>query len=89
MENGKQPAFASTDGKTFANDGLTKREYFAAMAMQGCLSRIAQGYGKPHVNEASMEDSLKREQEFIDDVAIKSVRYSDALLRALDNSKSE
>lgn len=38
MENGKQPAFASTDGKTFANDGLTKREYFAALAMQGLLA---------------------------------------------------
>lgn len=38
MENGKQPAFASTDGKTFANDGLTKREYFAALAMQGLMA---------------------------------------------------
>lgn len=38
MENGKQPAFASTDGKTFANDGLTKREYFAGLAMQGLLA---------------------------------------------------
>ena len=44
MENGKQPAFASTDGKTFANDGLTKREYFAALAMQGILaSKIQTG----------------------------------------------
>lgn len=40
MENGKQPAFASTDGKTFANDGLTKREYFAAMAMQGYTGQL-------------------------------------------------
>ena len=88
MKNGKQGAFACAADSGY-QQGLTKREYFAAIAMQGCLANINQGYGKPHVNEASMEDSLKREQEFIDDVAIKSVRYSDALLRALDNHKSE
>lgn len=38
MENGKQGAFACTDGKTFANDGLTKREYFAGLAMQGLMA---------------------------------------------------
>lgn len=69
--------------------GLTKREYFAAMAMQGMLSNITQGYGKPNVNEAAMDERLKTEQEFIDDVAIKSIRYSDALLKALETFKSE
>lgn len=34
-ENKNAPAFASTDGKTFANAGLTKREYAAIMIMQG------------------------------------------------------
>ncbi len=67
---------------------LTVREHFAAMAMQGMLANIHQSYGKPNVNAESMEDSLRREQQFIDDVAIKAVRYSDALLKALD-SKSE
>lgn len=67
---------------------FTVREHFAAMAMQGMLANIDQSYGKPNVNQASMEDSLRREQQFIDDVAIKAVRYSDALLKALD-SKSE
>ena len=33
-----QPAFASTDAKTFANYGLTKREYFASMTLQGLLA---------------------------------------------------
>lgn len=64
--------------------GCTKREYFASMAMQGMLSSINQSYGKPNVNEASMEDSLMREQDFINDVAIKAVRYSDALIKALN-----
>lgn len=35
MKNGDQPAYPK-EGKTF--QGLTKREYFAAMAMQGMLA---------------------------------------------------
>ena len=67
---------------------LTVREHFAAMAMQGMLANIDQSYGKPNVNQESMENTLRKEQQFIDDVAIKAVRYSDALLRALE-TKSE
>lgn len=37
-KNKHKPAFPSTDGKTFASDGLTKREYFAGLAMQGLMS---------------------------------------------------
>lgn len=40
QENGKQPAFAKSDSEpnyNDGNDGLTKREYLAAMAMQGIL----------------------------------------------------
>jgi len=38
-ENGKQPAFPTTsEGAAFGSQGLTKREYFAAMAMQGYLA---------------------------------------------------
>lgn len=73
MENGKNWAFPSQDNNKYYH-GLTKREYFAAMAMQGCLANIVQSYGLPNVNQESMEGSLKREQEFIDDVAIKAVR---------------
>lgn len=37
MENGKRPAYpAETDQKYYL--GLTKREYFAAIAMQGMLA---------------------------------------------------
>ena len=67
---------------------FTVREHFAAMAMQGMLANIDQSYGKPNVNQESMENTLRKEQQFIDDVAIKAVRYSDALLRALE-TKSE
>lgn len=67
--------------------GLTKREYFAAMAMQGCLSNINQSYGKPNVNQASMQDAIEREDNFIKDVSLKSVMYADALINALNETK--
>jgi hypothetical protein len=43
MKNGNQPAFAmcmhdNTSGATLIEHGLTKREYFAALAMQGLLA---------------------------------------------------
>ena len=39
MENGKQGAFACVDShKQYLQEGLTKREYFAGLAMQGFLS---------------------------------------------------
>lgn len=38
MENGKQSAFPA-DAHTNSYLGLTKREYFAAMAMQGLVDR--------------------------------------------------
>jgi len=37
MENGNQPAFTATNEQEIIY-GLTKREYFAAKAMQGLLS---------------------------------------------------
>ena len=33
--NQNDPAFSCTDGEKFYDTGLTKREYFAAMALQG------------------------------------------------------
>lgn len=41
MENSKQPAFGyqlAEDGSILQGTGLTKREYFAGLAMQGLLS---------------------------------------------------
>ena len=42
MKNGDQSAFAAMN-EVFKQRGLTKREYFAAMAMQGLLSNSAIG----------------------------------------------
>ena len=38
MKNSEKPAFPRTHRNGISANGLTKREYFAAMAMQGILS---------------------------------------------------
>jgi hypothetical protein len=38
MENSNKPAFPIEDSENATAYGLTKREYFAAMALQGYLS---------------------------------------------------
>lgn len=46
MTNGSHEAFAccNADGQ-IGQPGLTKREYFAAMAMQGLLAQTSQDFG--------------------------------------------
>lgn len=67
MENGKEGAFACPDNGTEYRTtwqgqvGLTKREYFAVMAMQGLLScpDIAAS------REAIAEESVKQADELL------------------------
>lgn len=62
MENSKQPAFPhvafNQQGEyttsPFAN-GLTKREYFAAMAMQGLASNIGKFTTLEYVSKTAVE----------------------------------
>jgi hypothetical protein len=44
MENGEQGAFACVDSqKQYLQEGLTKREYFAGLALQGiCVQKYVQ-----------------------------------------------
>jgi hypothetical protein len=43
MENGKQGAFACVDSqKQYLQEGLTKREYFAGLAMQGLCTTYSE-----------------------------------------------
>jgi hypothetical protein len=44
MKNGKQGAFACVDSqKQYLQEGLTKREYFAVLALQGiCVEKYVQ-----------------------------------------------
>jgi hypothetical protein len=82
MENGKQPAFSKSvfdkDGNITAwgieYDGLTKREYFAGLAMQGLISSV-------NWEVSLLDDNL------IKITAIKSTQLADELLKQLDNIK--
>jgi hypothetical protein len=61
MENGKKGAFDCVDSnKQYLQEGLTKREYFAGLAMQGILSG-----GSANGNEWICVRSLKLADELI------------------------
>ena len=79
MENGEQRAFPA-DAKTQSDGGLSKREYFASMAMQGLLSFY--GLNKNRTNEPN----LPYNEEYMREVSRYSVRQADALLAELSKS---
>jgi hypothetical protein len=71
MENGKKPAFVTKihyKGQLTPMPGLTKREYFAAVAMQGLLAcpDIAAS------REAIAEESVKQSDELLKALESKS-----------------
>lgn len=81
MKNGEQPAFARSyaersdinlidEKSSWAQTGLTKREYFAALALQGILS--AKYEYDPIVHRPTTEDTI-----------IDALKYADELLRQL------
>lgn len=74
--NSESPAFPISDIGKF-HYGLTKREYFAAMAIQGLLSR--EGWSERITNEQVL-DSLKN------NIATAAVEMADELLKQLDKS---
>ena len=81
MENGKQEAFgfaAQLNGESIYSAGLTKREYFAAMAMQGMLANL---------NGALMKGGTKTLHP--NHISEMSVIHADAVLKELDKPKSE
>jgi len=79
MKNGEQPAYPiyTTNGEgqitDRSDDGLTKREYFAAMAMQGLLTVYLS-------NSSNVKKSLGNPSGF----AEISVECADALLAEFD-----
>lgn len=89
MKNSEQPAFPHMvietdpiDGSTIRNiefDGLTKREYFAAMAMQGLLSNGAIREIYSGNNGCAVPSGI----------AQLSLDYSDALLAELEKPTNE
>jgi hypothetical protein len=71
MENGNYGAFAcASDGSH--QPGLTKREYFAGLAMQGVLSQNSKYSPTPKLAA---------------NIAIRAVQIADALLEELNKSK--
>jgi hypothetical protein len=80
MENKDEGAFACVDSKSFLQKGLTKREYFAGLAMQGLLSN-------PELIKAGSFDFIsKGTEKRISQIA---TNISDDLLAELDKTKSD
>ncbi len=71
MSKGNDPAFPWTGGERPFSDGLTKREYFAGLALQGMLS------GLP--TDIPAEDAYPPLQAATDAIA-----YADNLLAELE-----
>lgn len=76
MENSKKSAYPLGVHTSNANAGLTKREYFAAMAMQGLLAnpRLSDLQTMERFNGKTVGESL----------AIISIEYADELLKQLE-----
>ena len=89
MTNGKDSAFAKSafyhpdGGIDIPQEGLTKREYFAAMAMQGILSAQA-GTKEMVLMQATYYSKEYPDMSMFDAIANESVRQADALINALN-----
>lgn len=69
MENGKEPINPVDFNKNYSYNGLTKREYFAGLAMQGLIS-------------SNQHLSLSKEEAIV--VASQSIQFADELLKQLE-----
>jgi hypothetical protein len=78
MENGKKPAFQTAIGMSnseMENMGLTKREYFAGLAMKGLLSSNMEGMSIGRIDVQLFAET--------------SVLMSDLLLAELEKTKQQ
>jgi hypothetical protein len=73
--NQNEPAFSCTDGNKFYDPGLTKREYFAGLAMQGLLTRLP----KRENNERDL--GILESKRIADEAVI----MANELIKALNN----
>lgn len=78
MENGKRSTHPITDETTIGQMGLTKREYFAGLAMQGILA-----------NKSLMDSIISYSQNnnipATEVVSNDSILHADELLKQLNN----
>ena len=80
MENGERRAFPA-DVHTHTDLGLTKREYFAGLAMQGIMASLTemQANGHSTLHFAGLDETL----------ALEAVSIADAVLKELDKPKQQ
>ncbi|HZI24821.1 MAG TPA: hypothetical protein VFD46_07085 [Chryseolinea sp.] len=78
MNNSEQPAFPFSPSNEYDYIGMTKREYFAAMAMQGLLSN--RNILRPN------PDSKEFENQRLEFSRV-CIEYADDLLSSLEQSK--
>lgn len=65
MENGKKGTFACVDSqKQYLQEGLTKREYFAGLAMQSYVNNLYSS------GIRTMEDAAKRSVKMADAILV-------------------
>jgi hypothetical protein len=78
MENGKQPITPINYDAAYSSEGLTKREYFAGLAMQGIMASLTemQANGGSILHHVGLSETLAKE----------SVCIADALLLELDKA---
>jgi hypothetical protein len=86
MKNADKPVYpvhGGYDGDDPRNHtiggGLTKREYFAAMAMQGILANPTETRENKSLLQAKLIDSS------LETVCKQSIRYADELLKQLES----
>lgn len=77
MKNADEPAFPYTDGVNFAWNGMSKREYFAVMAMQGFIIR------NDEVEHERFTDGRTRKMRG-HEIAELSIDMADELLKQLE-----
>lgn len=87
MKNSDQPAFPA-DSQTQTDGGLTKREYFAAMAMQGILSnRELQIAMYKDFGQDTTNTFYPKGLTYDDVIAFESKRHADLLLKQLETQQ--
>jgi len=80
-------AFPLTDGKSFANDEMTLRDYFAAKAMQGLFSNYELLCSLILSNKENARD--KELDTIPDQIAQESYKMADAMLKKRSYTKNK
>lgn len=77
MENKHKPAFYNPNSYSMqGDDGLTKREYFAGLAMQGLLASMTE--------MSANGGSINKHHGLCESLAIECIDMADALLKQLE-----